>query len=187
MANWSVLKNPDCSNALRSKLHRNFGKLYASQGRFEKALKELANDVFYSSLEMGPEHIDTAGGYYHMATIFFSQVRNVFAASRPLPLELTSVSSRTKLITLWDSTTRLSTFGTSSWYVRRALIRCCWAGVLRDGCCCPFLRRLECDKEQRILRVLAKQRHKRLVMCCAVSQMLSTVLKSDPSTRPWPF
>lgn len=73
MANWSVLKNPDCSNALRSKLHRNFGKLYASQGKFDKALKELANDIFHSSLEIGPEHIDTAGGYYHMATIFFSQ------------------------------------------------------------------------------------------------------------------
>ena len=26
-ANWIVLKNPDASNALRSKLHRNFGKL----------------------------------------------------------------------------------------------------------------------------------------------------------------
>ncbi len=76
MANWSVLKNPDGSTALRAKRHRNFGKLYASQGRFDKALKQLANDVFYSSVEIGPEHIDTAGGYYHMATIFFSRVRH---------------------------------------------------------------------------------------------------------------
>ena len=89
MANWSVLKNPDCSNALRSKLHRNFGKLYASQGRFDKALKQLANDVFYSSVEIGPEHIDTAGGYYHMATIFFSRVRHTLPGARLIAYQLT--------------------------------------------------------------------------------------------------
>ena len=27
-ANWSVLKNPDCSNELKSQLHRNFGKFF---------------------------------------------------------------------------------------------------------------------------------------------------------------
>ncbi len=32
-ANWSMLKNPHCSNELRSQLHRNFGKLYAAQVR----------------------------------------------------------------------------------------------------------------------------------------------------------
>ena len=35
----------------------------------------LSNDVYYSSLEIGPEHVDTAGGYYHMANIFYSQNR----------------------------------------------------------------------------------------------------------------
>lgn len=71
-ANWSVLKNPECSNELKSQLYRNFGKLYASQGRFNDALKQLALDVYYSSLESGPEHIDTAGGYFYMADVFFS-------------------------------------------------------------------------------------------------------------------
>ena len=33
LANWSVLKNPGCSNAVRSQLHRNFGKLYSAQGK----------------------------------------------------------------------------------------------------------------------------------------------------------
>jgi hypothetical protein len=33
LANWSVLKNPQCSNTLRSQLHRNFGKLYSAQVR----------------------------------------------------------------------------------------------------------------------------------------------------------
>jgi hypothetical protein len=34
LANWSILKNPDCSNRTKSQLYRNFGKLYASQVRF---------------------------------------------------------------------------------------------------------------------------------------------------------
>ena len=29
LANWSILKNPDCSNRTKSQLYRNFGKLYA--------------------------------------------------------------------------------------------------------------------------------------------------------------
>lgn len=70
-ANWSVLKN-DCSNELKSQLYRNFGKIYASQGRFQDALKQLALDVYYSSLESGPEHIDTAGGYFYLADVFLS-------------------------------------------------------------------------------------------------------------------
>lgn len=72
-ANWSVLKNPDCSNELKSQLFRNFGKLYASQGKFQDALKQLAQDIYYSSLESGPEHIDTAGGYFYMADVFLTQ------------------------------------------------------------------------------------------------------------------
>ncbi len=72
-ANWSVLKNPDSSNELKSQLYRNFGKLYASQGRFQDALRQLALDVYYSSLESGPEHIDTAGGYFYLADVFMTQ------------------------------------------------------------------------------------------------------------------
>ena len=45
MANWSILKNPDASNALRSKLHRNFGKVYAARGKLDEALDELAKDI----------------------------------------------------------------------------------------------------------------------------------------------
>ena len=82
LANWNVLKNPDCSNALKSQLYRLFGKLYASQGRYQDALLQLAHDIYYSSLEIGPEHIDTAGGYYYMASVFLLQdkVENALAA-----------------------------------------------------------------------------------------------------------
>jgi hypothetical protein len=74
-ANWSVLKTPECANELKSQLYRNFGKLYAAQGRFEDALKQLSCDVYYSALESGPEHIDTAGGYFYMADVFLKQRR----------------------------------------------------------------------------------------------------------------
>eukprot|EP00961_Rhodomonas_salina_P233503 3156037-Rhodomonas_salina.1 len=73
LANWSILKNPDCSNRTKSQLYRNFGKLYASQGKHEEALRQLANDVYFSSLQVGPEHIETAGGYYYLATVFYLQ------------------------------------------------------------------------------------------------------------------
>jgi tetratricopeptide (TPR) repeat protein len=72
-ANWCILKNPDCSNRLKSQLYRNFGKLYASQGKYDEALRQLANDIYFSSLQSGPEHVDTAGGYYYMATVFYLQ------------------------------------------------------------------------------------------------------------------
>lgn len=75
LANWSILKNPECSNALKSQLYRNFGKLYASQGKLEDALHQLANDIYFSSLQVGPEHIDTSGGYYYIATVFYLQNR----------------------------------------------------------------------------------------------------------------
>ena len=50
LANWALLKTPHCSNALRSQLRRNFGRLYASQSKFDEALRQLADDVYYSSL-----------------------------------------------------------------------------------------------------------------------------------------
>ena len=75
LANWSVLQNPSCSNAVRSQLHRNFGKLYAAQGKHREALDQLSQDVYYSSLLVGPEHVDTACGYFYMADIFYTQSR----------------------------------------------------------------------------------------------------------------
>jgi len=75
LANWSVLKNPGCSNAVRSQLHRNLGKLYSAQGKLTEALEELAKDVYCSSAEVGPEHINTSAGYFFMASIFYTQHR----------------------------------------------------------------------------------------------------------------
>eukprot|EP00162_Nutomonas_longa_P009181 comp19071_c0_seq1/m.35354 comp19071_c0_seq1/g.35354 ORF comp19071_c0_seq1/g.35354 comp19071_c0_seq1/m.35354 type:complete len:409 (-) comp19071_c0_seq1:21-1247(-) len=73
LAKWSVLKNPHCSDALKSQLYRNFGTLYISQGQHATALHHFANSVYYSSLAMGPEHVDTTPGYYQMGLIFKEQ------------------------------------------------------------------------------------------------------------------
>ncbi|CAM9764482.1 unnamed protein product [Ectocarpus fasciculatus] len=73
MANWSILKTPQCSNAIRSQLHRNFGKLHTAQNKLDEALDDLSKDVYCSSLEVGPEHIDTSAGFFLIANIFYAQ------------------------------------------------------------------------------------------------------------------
>lgn len=75
LANWSVLKHPDCSNLIKSQLYRNFGKLYNAQGKYDLALDNLSKDIYFASLDLGPEHVLTAGGYYLMANIFLTQKR----------------------------------------------------------------------------------------------------------------
>ena len=46
-AQWTVLKTPECSNAIKSKLYRNLGLLYAAKGEYEEALRQLADDVSF--------------------------------------------------------------------------------------------------------------------------------------------
>ncbi|XP_074655007.1 zinc finger MYND domain-containing protein 12-like [Tubulanus polymorphus] len=69
-AQWTVLKTPECSNAIRSKLYRNLGLLYAAKGDFSEALRSLADDIWYASNEFGSDDIRTSGGYFHMANVF---------------------------------------------------------------------------------------------------------------------
>ena len=74
MANWTVVRaGGRVSHGLRSAMHRNFGKLFAAQGRLEEALAELARDVYHCALQVGPDHIDTTNGYFHMGSIFAAQ------------------------------------------------------------------------------------------------------------------
>lgn len=54
-------------------LHRNFGKLHTAQNKLDEALSDLSKDIYCSSLEVGPEHIDTSAGYFLMANIFYAQ------------------------------------------------------------------------------------------------------------------
>ena len=48
------------------------------KGKNDAALKHMANGIYFSSLDLGPEHVDTAVGYYHCATIFFEMARPFF-------------------------------------------------------------------------------------------------------------
>ncbi|XP_046558779.1 zinc finger MYND domain-containing protein 12-like [Haliotis rubra] len=72
-AQWTVLKTPECSNAIKSKLYRNLGLLYAAKGEYGAALRQLADDIYHASEEFGTEDIRTSGGYFHMANVFFRQ------------------------------------------------------------------------------------------------------------------
>jgi hypothetical protein len=63
-----------CSNGLRSQLHRNFGKMYLSQGKLDDALRSLAQDAYFSSLDAGPDSVATAGAFFHMAAAFIAKV-----------------------------------------------------------------------------------------------------------------
>jgi len=70
MANWNILKHPDVGSSMMSSLQRNFGRLYAAQQRYNEALQAFATDIYYSSLEFGPENIRSAPSYFHMGKVF---------------------------------------------------------------------------------------------------------------------
>jgi len=72
-ADWTVLKTPDCTNAIKSKLNRNLGLLNAAKGDFAEALENFADDIYHASEEFGTDDIHTAGGYFHMGNVFFRQ------------------------------------------------------------------------------------------------------------------
>lgn len=50
-------------------------------GRVESARQELSEDIYYSSMEKGPDHVDTTAGYFHLANSF-RLTKNNDAASR---------------------------------------------------------------------------------------------------------
>ncbi|KAK2157742.1 hypothetical protein LSH36_185g00030 [Paralvinella palmiformis] len=72
-AQWTVLKTPECSNAIKSKLYRNLGLLYAAKGEYNESLRQLADDIYHASEEFGTDDIRTSGGYFHMGNVFFRQ------------------------------------------------------------------------------------------------------------------
>ena len=70
-----VLNTPDPSPAIQSQLHRNLGLLALANGQLGEARRHLAEDIYQSSLAHGPESIQTAGGYFHLATAFAGEDR----------------------------------------------------------------------------------------------------------------
>ncbi|NXI97097.1 ZMY12 protein, partial [Psophia crepitans] len=80
-AQWIVLSAPGCSAALRHQLHRGLGLLCAAEGNFEQALYHLANDIYLASSAFGLKSLETSGGYFHMANVFFGQNKTDVANS----------------------------------------------------------------------------------------------------------
>ncbi|CAB4031740.1 zinc finger MYND domain-containing 12-like [Paramuricea clavata] len=74
-AQWTVLKTPECGNEIKSRLYRNLGLLEAARKNYFDALSHLSNDVYHSSCAYGTDDIQTSGGYFHMANVFYRQNR----------------------------------------------------------------------------------------------------------------
>ncbi|KAM9270344.1 zinc finger MYND domain-containing protein 12 isoform 3-T3 [Morus bassanus] len=88
-AEWIVLSTPDCSVAVRYKLHRSLGLFCAAKGNFEQALYHLANDIYLASSAFGLKSVETSGGYFHMANVFFRQ--NKMDVANSLYAEVTDI------------------------------------------------------------------------------------------------
>ena len=74
LSSWLALKEPDMTTHLmRSQLSRLFGQLYILQGKHDNAVQAFAEDVYYCSLEYGPQDLRTSLGYYNLAKVFESQ------------------------------------------------------------------------------------------------------------------
>ena len=73
LASWIVMKKEECSYSIKAKLQCNYGKLYAAQGKYTEAAKNLAESVYLMSMHAGPEHVNTASMYFHLATVFDAQ------------------------------------------------------------------------------------------------------------------
>merc|ERR1739848_531996 len=76
LANWNILKHPQAGSSMMSNLQRNFGRLYAAQQRYNEALQAFATDIYYSSLEFGPENIRSSASYFHMGRVFQSHQKS---------------------------------------------------------------------------------------------------------------
>ena len=72
-AKWILLQHPNADPALKAQHARNFGKLYTAQKKYDKALRHLAQDVYYTALRKGPDHIETSVGLYLMGNVFIEQ------------------------------------------------------------------------------------------------------------------
>ena len=73
LAGWLAVKDPEStSTAMRSQLSRLMGQLHSLKGNHEGAMKSFAEDVYFSSIEYGPEDVRTSLGYFNLAKVFQS-------------------------------------------------------------------------------------------------------------------
>lgn len=61
------------AEAMRSRLHRNFGWLYASQGNTPAAIGAFSHDIMHCTRATGAESIEAAPGYFNLGRAFALQ------------------------------------------------------------------------------------------------------------------
>lgn len=61
------------AEAMRSRLHRNFGWLYASQGNTSAAIGAFSHDIMHCTRATGAESIEAAPGYFNLGRSFALQ------------------------------------------------------------------------------------------------------------------
>ncbi len=94
-----MLKAGDCEPWLKSRLHRNLGKLAAAKNSLSEARRHFAEDVsvgvfrpcsllctghvqiYQSSVAYNLDAIQTSGGYYHMGQVFLKEKKTDIAIS----------------------------------------------------------------------------------------------------------
>ncbi len=62
--------------------------MFAKQGKYEEALRSLAQDAYYCSLGAGPEDLTTASAYFLLGDVFSAKVRVRSLCSRSSNLRL---------------------------------------------------------------------------------------------------
>ncbi|OUM69893.1 hypothetical protein PIROE2DRAFT_2084, partial [Piromyces sp. E2] len=70
LAKYALFKSKKQDFKIRYQLHRNLGILYIFKKQYKEAIVELSNDIYYSSLIHGPEHI--CGGYFQLGNVFYN-------------------------------------------------------------------------------------------------------------------
>ncbi|KAL8431544.1 hypothetical protein Efla_000590 [Eimeria flavescens] len=69
-ADRGLAKYPEASLSTRCSLYRNFGRLYASQGKYDQALQACATDVYFASCEFGAMDFRTLPSFFNMVEVF---------------------------------------------------------------------------------------------------------------------
>ena len=84
LASWLALKDAaNTTHLMRSQLSRLFGQLYSLQGKFDNAIHAFSEDMYYCSLEYGPQDLRTSLGYYNLAKVFQNKATSPRRAPEP--------------------------------------------------------------------------------------------------------
>jgi len=100
------------THMMQAHLSRLYGQLYVLEGRLEEALEAFAEDVYYCSLEHGPNDVRTSLGYYNLGKVFQSlgQAEQCLACND-------------QSVTIWVDTLRSVVLGHESVLAPRAAAR----------------------------------------------------------------